>query len=134
MPHPFLSDEWLDEASAIRHKYAGQVQPITTKIKMNQVITGVPFGGGEVELFVDTSSGEMVLERGKLDDPDVTITTDYETARKILVDQDPQAAMQAFMSGKIKVQGDMMKLMQMQATPPDPTAKTVADEIKAITA
>ena len=134
MPHPFLSDEWLSEASAIRHKYAAQAQPITTKIKMNQVITGVPFGDGEIELFVDTSSGEMVLERGKLDEPDVTITTDYETARAILVDQDPQAAMQAFMSGKIKVQGDMMKLMQMQATPPDPTARTVAEEIKAITA
>jgi putative sterol carrier protein len=50
------------------------------------------------------------------------------------VDQDPQAGMQAFMSGKIKVQGDMMKLMQMQGTAPDETSKKVADEIKGITA
>ena len=24
MPHPFLSTEWMDEAKAIREKYAGQ--------------------------------------------------------------------------------------------------------------
>ncbi len=43
--------------------------------------------------------------------------------------------MQAFMSGKIKVQGDMMKLMAMQtAIPIDETTDKIADEIKAITA
>jgi SCP-2 sterol transfer family len=133
MPHPFLSDEWLDEARVIREKYAGQSAPVGHKVKMNQVITDAPFGEGDIELFMDTTSGEVVLEKGRLDDADVTITTDYETARKIFVDQDPQAGMQAFMSGKIKVQGDMMKLMQMQGTAPDETAKKVADEIKAIT-
>jgi len=133
MPHPFLSDEWLDEARAIREKYTGQGTPVGHKVKMNQVITGAPFGDGDIELFMDTTSGEVVLEKGRLDDADVTVTTDYDTARKIFVDQDPQAGMQAFMSGKIKVQGDMMKLMQMQATAPDETAKKVADEIKAIT-
>jgi putative sterol carrier protein len=42
--------------------------------------------------------------------------------------------MQAFMGGKIKVTGDMMKMMAMQTAIPqsDITAK-VADEIKAIT-
>ena len=133
MPHPLLSDEWLDEARAIREKYAGQSAPVGHKVKMNQVITGAPFGEGDIELFMDTTNGDVVLEKGHLDDADVTVTTDYETARKIFVDQDPQAGMQAFMSGKIKVQGDMMKLMQMQATTPDETAKKVADEIKAIT-
>ena len=134
MPHPFLSDEWFDEARAIREKYAGQAAPVGHKVKMNQVITGAPFGAGDIELYMDTSGGDVVLERGHLDDADVTVTTDYDTARKIFVDQDPQAGMQAFMSGKIKVQGDMMKLMQMQGTAPDETAKKVADEIKAITA
>ena len=135
MPHPFLSDEWLDEAKAIREKYAGQGTPIGHKIKMNQVITGVPFGDGELQLYMDTSERRDRDGEGRsCADADVTVTTDYETARKIFVDQDPQAGMQAFMSGKIKVQGDMMKLMQMQGTAPDETAKKVADEIKDITA
>jgi len=134
VPHEFLSDDWMEAVKAIRDKYADQAPPVPYKIKMNQVITGVPFGPGELQLYMDTSGGEIVMEKGALPDADVTVTTDYETARKIFVDQDPQAGMQAFMSGKIKVQGDMMKLMQMQGTAPDDTAKKVADEIKAITA
>jgi len=90
--------------------------------------------GADIHIYMDTSDGTMVLDKGELEDPEVTVSTDWETARKIFVDQDPQAGMQAFMSGKIKVQGDMMKLMQMQGTAPDDTAKKVADEIKAITA
>jgi putative sterol carrier protein len=41
--------------------------------------------------------------------------------------------MQAFMAGKIKVQGDMTKLMAMQSAPPDPAAQQVAQRIKEIT-
>ena len=134
MANAFLSDEWLAEAKAIRQKYAGQGAPIPHKIKMNQVITGVPFGGGEVKLHMDTSSGEVAMDAGHLSDAEVTVTTDYDTAKAIFVDQNPQAGMQAFMQGKIKVQGDMTKLMAMQATVPDETAKKIADEIKAMTA
>ena len=61
------------------------------------------------------------------------MTVDYETAKAIIVDQNPQAGMQAFMAGKIKVQGDMAKLMAMQQGAPDPKAAEVAERIKAIT-
>ncbi len=64
---------------------------------------------------------------------DLTVTVDYTTAKAIFVDQNPQAGMQAFMAGKIKVQGDMTKLMAMQSAPPDPTAQQVAQRIKEIT-
>ena len=65
--------------------------------------------------------------------PDLTVTLDYETAKAILVEQNPQAGMQAFMAGKIKVQGDMTKLMAMQSGPPDPAAAEVAEKITEIT-
>ena len=75
------------------------------------------------------------MELGELESPDLTLTTDWETARKVFVDQDQAAGMQAFMSGKIKVTGDMTKMMQMQTSmPQDAVAKQIADEIKAITA
>jgi hypothetical protein len=57
MTHPFLSDEWMDAAHGIRAKYADQVPPVTTVIRINQVITDVPFGEGEVKSYLDTSSG-----------------------------------------------------------------------------
>jgi putative sterol carrier protein len=131
--HAFLSDDWIEAAKAIRDKYADQTSLVPPKMKMNQVITDVPFGDGSVLIFIDTTEGIMHMEKGQLDAPDLTVTTDYATARAIFVNQDAAAGMQAFMSGKIRVQGDMTKLMAMQAQAPDDAAKLVAEEIKKIT-
>ena len=133
MTHPFLSDEWMAAARAIRDKHAAGAPPVPYQIRMNQVVTNVPFGDGTSRTFLDTSNGTIVMEKGELGNADVTVTTDYETARKIFVEQDQQASMQAFLAGKIKVQGDMTKLMVMQAAPADDLARVVAEEIKDIT-
>jgi putative sterol carrier protein len=134
MSYPFLSAEWMDATKAIRQKYADQASTINISVRMNQVITDVPFGDSEVKLYLDTSSGSLEMETGELETPDLTLTTDYDTAKKIFVDQDQAAAMQAFMAGKIKVQGDMMKMMAMQTgMPQDDIAKTIASEVQAIT-
>jgi putative sterol carrier protein len=134
VPHPFLTAEWFEEVRAIRDRYADAAPPAGHKIRMNQVITGAPFSEDDIKLYMDSTEGTMLLAPGELDAPDVTVTTDYDTARKILVEQDPQAGMQAFMAGKIKVQGDMAKLMAMQATPPDDTSRKIAEAIKEATA
>ena len=131
--YPFLSDEWMDEAKKIREEYRGKTQPVAHKVKMNQVITDVPFGEGTVNAHLDTSSGDVDLDLGHLDNPDLTVTLDYDTAKAIIVDQNPQAGMQAFMAGKIKVEGDMTKLMAMQQGTPDPSAQEIATKIADIT-
>jgi putative sterol carrier protein len=134
MPFPFLSAEWMDAAKAIREKYADQSPAITISVRMNQIITDTPFDDGEIRLYLDTSAGTLVMEPGELETPDLTLTTDYDTAKKIFVDQDQAAGMQAFMAGKIKVQGDMMKMMAMQTSmPQDDVTRAIADEIKGIT-
>ena len=134
MTHQFLSEAWMNEAKAIREKYADQVPAVTAVIRINQVVTDVPFGEGEVRSYIDTSDGAMSMELGELADADATITTDYDTAKALFVDQDQAATMQAFMSGKIKVQGDMMKMMALQtAMPTDDASKAIAEEIKGIT-
>jgi len=132
--YPFLSDEWMEEAKKIREEYRGKTQPTAHKIKMNQVITDVPFGSGTVDAHMDTSSGEMEMEMGHIEGADVKVTLDYGTARALFVDQNPQAGMQAFMAGKIKVEGDMTKLMAMQQGGNDPAAAEIANKIKEITA
>lgn len=136
MTYEFLSDEWMEAAKAVRQKYADEThQKVTSSIRMNQVITEVPFGDGEVRVFLDTTSGDVVMDKGELENPDLTVTTDWTTARAIFVLQDQAAGMQAFMSGKIKVQGDMMKMMAMQTSmPQDDVAKKIAQEIKDLTA
>jgi len=134
MAHAFLSDEWIEAVKVIREKYADEVPEITTAIRINQVITEVPFGDGELRSYLDTSSGSMAMELGELDEADATITTDYVTAKALFVDQDQAVVMQAFMGGKITVQGDMMKLMAMQtALPTNEATERIAEEISSIT-
>jgi putative sterol carrier protein len=131
--YPFLSDEWLAEAKKIREEYRGKTQAPAHTVKMNQIITDVPFGDGTLNAHMDTTSGEIDLDLGHVDDPDVTVTVDYDTVKAIFVEQNPQAGMQAFMAGKIKVTGDMTKMMAMGSGAVDPVAQEVADRIKAIT-
>lgn len=116
MAYQFLSDEWIEAARKLREE-AGAPATSPQPVKMNLVITDVPFGSGSVDAHLDTTSGQVDLDTGHLDSPDVTATLDYETAKAILVDGNPQAAMQAFMAGKIKLQGDMTKAMVMQSGP-----------------
>lgn len=130
--YPFLSDEWLAAAKEIRES-SGTGATTPHKIRMNQIITDVPFGDGTINAHMDSSSGTMEMDIGHLDNPDLTVTLDYSTAKAILVEGNPQAGMQAFMAGKIKVQGDMTKMMALQSGAPDPAAQEVAKKIQEIT-
>ena len=133
--HPFLSDEWITEARRIHEEYRGQGAEVPHEVRMNLIVTDVPFGTGSLDAHADTSSGELEIDTGHLDTADVTLTLDYATARAILVEQDPQAGMQAFMGGRIKVQGDMTKLMILQGSlgAVDPVALEVAGRISEMT-
>ncbi len=125
--YPFLSDEWIAEARQIRAEMAdpeAEAAPPSASVRMNQVITEVPFGDGRLDAHLDTSSGTLEMETGHLDEPDVTVTLDYATAKAIFVDGTLDAGMQAFMAGKVRVQGDMAKLISalQQLAPPDADA------------
>ena len=131
--YPFLSDEWMEAAKAIREEYKGKGTSTPHVVKMNLVITEVPFQDGDIDAHMDTSGGEMQMDMGHLENPDLTVTLDYATAKAIFVEGNPQAGMQAFMAGKIKVVGDMTKMMAMQSAQPDPVQLEAAEKISAIT-
>ncbi len=132
--YDFLSDDWLAEARAIRAEFDGKGATIEHSIRMNLVVNEVPFGDGAVDAHADTSSGSLVLEIGHIESVDLTVTIDYDIAKAILVEGDPNAGLQAFMQGKIKVEGDISKLMALQTMTPDPVAAEIGSRIQAITA
>ena len=135
--YPFLSDEWIAEARKIRAEMAPpEAGAAPASVRMNQVITDVPFGSGRLDAHIDTSSGTLKMETGHLEQPDVTVTLDYPTAKAIFVDGTLEAGMKAFMDGKVRVQGDMAKLIAalQQLAPPEPGAVDQAQaRIRAIT-
>ena len=129
--YPFLSDEWIAAAKKIREE-AGDAGGPPHKMRMNQIITDVPFADGPIEAHMDTTDG-MELDLGHLENPDITVTLDWATAKAILVEGNAQAGMQAFMAGKIKVQGDMTKLMAMQSAAPTPEAAALQKALLGMT-
>jgi len=132
--YPFLSPEWMDAARKIRDTMPRPDVVAAIEMKMNLIVTDTPFGD-DVHGHVDNSSGEVIIEDGHVDNPDVTVTVEYEVARSIFVELDAAAAMQAFMGGRIKVDGDITKMLALQApTEPDEKALAIAEAMKAITA
>ena len=107
MPYQFLSDEWLAEVKKIADENP-EAAANAPDIQLNVVVTGGPQGDRELHLEKGTFAG------GLIDGAPTTLTVPYSVARAMVVEGNQQAAMQAFMSGQIKVEGDMSKLMAMQ--------------------
>ena len=128
----FLSDPWLDQLVALTQEYADKVPAPAAKMRLNQSVTGAPFSQDAIQMHTDTTSGKGVVGRGHLENADITITVDYDTAKSLIVDGDQAAAMQAFMSGKIKVDGDMSKMMVPQP-PKNDAQKELDQKIKDMT-
>ena len=129
--HPFLSDPWFDEVRRL-HEAVGGAAPEGAEIRMNLMITGAPFDG-DLAMHMAAAGGKADWGKGHLDNADVALTLAYDTARAIFVDGNPQAAIEAFMAGRIIVQGDITKLMAMQAAGPGSAASELTKALQEIT-
>ena len=129
--YPFLSDDWFVAVRQLQDEHDMAVPP-EAEIKMNLMITETPFGIDRA-IHMAAASGRADWGHGHLDDADVTMTLAYETAKAIFVGGNPQAAIEAFMAGKITMQGDITMLVVMQATPPAPNAPALAQAMQDIT-
>ena len=130
----FLSDEWVEEAQRIRAEHQGNGDAVAQAIRMNLQITEVPFGEGIVAAHLDTTAGVIDVDFGHVDEADLTVVAAYEVVKAILVEGNIQAGMQAFMAGRVRVEGDLSKLLTLQTAGPDPAAQSIAERIKEITA
>jgi hypothetical protein len=110
--HPFLSDDWFAVVEKLVEEH-GADAPVGQAVMVNLVITDTPFGDERV-MHMGARDGRGHWGIGHKDDADVTLTTDYATAKDVFISGNPQAGMQAFMAGKVKVQGDMTKLRMAQ--------------------
>jgi len=128
MSHVFLSDDWFDAVEGLRDE-APEPPAAMKELTLNIVVAGGPDGDREIHM----TGGQF--ERGLADGAPTKLTVPYDVAKSMFIDGNQQAGMQAFMSGQIKVEGDMTKLMAMQAGGA-PSAEQVAfqEKIKALTA
>ena len=108
----FLTEEWastmtdaLNSSEDFKKAAAGQ------QVKLQQVVTEVPDGGeGKYYFTLDNATAQVGL--GEIDGAEATITQNYDTA--VAIQKQELNAQNAFMQGKLKISGNMMKLMQLQ--------------------
>jgi hypothetical protein len=127
-------------------------------LRVNLQVTGAPdsvAAEGVVHAHVDAGGPGLVLDVGALPDPDLTVTLDYDTAYDLLVVQKPNAALGAFLAGRIRLTGDLERLSATTGFDPaalpallaglgvtgsstwadiDPLAAEIGDRIRQLTA
>jgi putative sterol carrier protein len=123
----WLSQEWLDET---RKMAEGQPDRPGASARMQYVVTGAP--DGDIDYYWVLENGKIVQSQlGRLDDAEVTLTTGYPDALKI--QKGELDANAAFMQGKVKVTGNMAKVMSLLPITNSPEYKQLQTEIAAIT-
>ncbi len=109
----FLSTDWLADLTTALNAHSGFKGAIANvDLTLQFAITDAP-EGTESHYYMDVADGSVVAAAGDAAEPDVTITNNYETA--VAVSKGETNTQMAFMTGKIKVTGNMAKLMMNQA-------------------
>jgi hypothetical protein len=106
MAYPFLSDEWFDAVEALRGKAPAAPEEVAD-IAVNMVVTGGPDGDRALHF----AGGRF--DRGFVEGAPTTVTVPHRVARSMLVDVDPEVAINAFFTGEIRVEGDISRLMEL---------------------
>jgi putative sterol carrier protein len=123
----WLTQEWLDET---RKMAEGQPERPGASARMQYVVTGGP--DGDVKYYWVLESGKLLESQlGELPDAEVTMTQTYEDAMKI--QKGELDANAAFMQGRIKVSGNMAKLMSLMPLTNAPEYKELQKQIQEIT-
>ncbi|MDQ3758168.1 MAG: SCP2 sterol-binding domain-containing protein [Actinomycetota bacterium] len=123
----WLSQEWLDESKKLAES---QPERPGASARMQYVITGTP--EGDVKYYWVLENGKLLESKlGEMPDPEVTLTQTYEDAMKI--QKGELDANAAFMQGRIKVTGNMAKLMSLLPLTNSPEYKQLQSEVQAIT-
>ena len=123
----WLSQEWLDESKKLAES---QPERPGASARMQYVVTGGP--EGDIKYYWILENGKLQESKlGEMPDPEVTLTQSYEDAKKIQMGElDANAA---FMQGRVKVTGNMAKLMSLLPLTNAHEYKQLQEQIQGIT-
>ena len=110
MPVQFLSPEWTVELEKrLNASEAFRAAAASADVTIQNVINTPQ---GPKRYWMKFEGGFVDLEAGDSDKPDATIEQDYDTA--VALAKSELNPVSAFMTGKIRINGSMMLLMQLQ--------------------
>jgi putative sterol carrier protein len=108
----FLTEEWARDVTKALNSHEGFKNAIgAAELGIQFTVEEAP--DGEVDYYLRSSGGSTNLAIGTLDDPDVTVKQSYDTA--VAISKGELNTQTAFMTGKLKVSGNLAKLMMHQS-------------------
>jgi ethanolamine utilization protein EutQ (cupin superfamily) len=123
----YLSQEWLDEGTKLAE---GQPDRPGASARMQYVVTGGP--DGDIKYYWLLENGKLLEAKiGEISDADFTLTLTYDDSVK--VQKGELDANAAFMQGRMKVTGNMGKLMQLMPLTNSPEYKELQEQVRKIT-
>ncbi len=113
MPVKYLSQGWVDAYNAaVAGDDAVRAAVKGKSAALQMVISGAP--EGEVRYWLRIADGGACVGLGDIDGAEVTISQSYDTSSQ--VNKGELAGDKAFMQGKVKISGKMMKMMQLRGS------------------
>lgn len=108
----FLSQEWASAVSDAINSHEGFKGAIgSNDLSLQFHVTDAP--EGDVAYYLKTEGGDADFALGEVDGADVTVNWSYDTASSI--HKGDMNVQTAFMTGKLKVSGNLAKLMMHQS-------------------
>jgi len=123
----YLSQEWIDETRKLAD---GQPERPGASARMQYVVTGGP--DGDIKYYWVLEDGKLLESSlGETPDADFTMTLSYDDSVK--VQKGELDANAAFMQGRMKVAGNMAKLMQLMPLTNSPEYKALQEDVRQVT-
>ncbi len=123
----FLTDEWFEQVEKMGNE-AGELNlpPALANMVINLKVS-------DDDQVIESNFADGLLHKGLNSEATTTLLLDRDTLQSAITNFDMNEIMGAFMSGKIRVEGDMSQLMALQTARPSAEQKELFKSIKSMT-
>lgn len=122
----FLTQSWFDAVARLNQEVGElNLPPNLAELTINVTVKS------ENPTLLHLQAGK--INQHHIQNADATIYIDQDTLNQIIHDNSVDTALEAFMTGKIFIEGDMSKVMALQSSRPSQEQKALYKQIKEMT-
>lgn len=122
----FLTQSWFDAVARLNQEVGElNLSPNLAELTINVTVKS------ENPTLLHLQAGK--INQHHIQNADATIYIDQDALNQIIHDNSVDTALEAFMTGKIFIEGDMSKVMALQSARPSQEQKALYKQIKEMT-